>query len=272
MASTFKLANGYELITIHLMKGKQNAAYRGTRILYLYPWKNGRGYYSAVYELILDLKYTMANKGNFAVKNFSGIINNWDLQAGFQHGLKFTNGVAEKKVSLEIRPPINTASASSSRTAFDPITLPNVTVYATPQDGGTYYITFSNSSYNAGYVWGGGGNWGSNNPCEYTSCTIDDPFQYFDEDFLKAVDDVVAESLYQFAQAKVITTTLSYCQDLAWSGLTKSRAFEDLSQYVQDRIKDRVNAEKDPNATHGDSNGNYVNANNISAKGHHPCI
>ncbi len=92
------------------------------------------------------------------------------------------------------------------------------------------------------------------------------------QDMANRYRDVVAESLYQFAQAKVITTTLSYCQDLAWSGLTKSRAFEDLSQYVQDRIKDRVNAEKDPNATHGDSNGNYVNANNISAKGHHPCI
>jgi hypothetical protein len=75
---------------------------------------------------------------------------------------------------------------------------------------------------------------------------------------------MTAEALFQFAQAKAINANLDYCKDLARSGTYDSRAFKDLSKTDQDRIIERVNAEKDPYARNG------INTSSASPKGN-PC-
>jgi len=88
----------------------------------------------------------------------------------------------------------------------------------------------------------------------------------------------IANTLLQFATAKGINVDLAYCQDLAWTGCTDSKAFRDLSflsngATIQTRIMDRCLAEKDPYSsltTVYNSLTYTVNANDYPEKGH-PC-
>ena len=86
-----------------------------------------------------------------------------------------------------------------------------------------------------------------------------DPTQH--QDMINRYKSIIAEAIYIFAKAKSIpNVTLDYCQDLAWAGTFDSKAFANLSTTNQDRIIERVNAERDPY-------GNNVNVNSVTPKG-----
>jgi hypothetical protein len=84
------------------------------------------------------------------------------------------------------------------------------------------------------------------------------------QDIVNRYKDIIADALYQFAQSKGISIDLNYCKDLAWSGTFDSKAFKDLPYSDQERILERVNAEKDPTGDKG------VNTTDAEPKGH-PC-
>jgi hypothetical protein len=84
------------------------------------------------------------------------------------------------------------------------------------------------------------------------------------QDIVNKYKGMIADALYQFAQTKGINIDLSYCEDLSWSGTFDSKAFQDLSENDQQRIIERVNAEKDPDGSKG------INTTSTSPKGN-PC-
>lgn len=88
---------------------------------------------------------------------------------------------------------------------------------------------------------------------------------------LERYQSSIAQSLRQFALSKGINISLDYCRDLAFTGCFDSRAFLNLSPGDRDRIKDRVNAEKDPYSNLMDPTNNYgLNINGVAPKGT-PC-
>jgi len=427
-ASTFTFRNGYKVVTIPITEKFKNPAYYGRRVLYLYPWKNGKGYYATFFEFLPSLEHLSTNKGNIDLKTFSGYISTWDLKKGFIRGAKFNNGIAERNINIEVKTILIRTNTQQERTNTDPITLPNVTVvgYIPGPNWGTYWLTLMNSlGYSTSYLWDGGS---GNNPCEYSGCNYsENPYDYFDpntvnkisqelvddqwldehvkdstnnpcaadainqlssiserlpvlirdffsadgnfsmtikmadlgagvgggttpnvatsdfdvklnsyfddatdlalattviheafhcqlmswfreavvnndqarkeqlaadygyifsqeilnmdsslvaivnggnatqhQDIVNRYKDMIAEALFQFAQAKSINADLNYCKDLAWSGTFDSRAFQALSFNEQQRIIERVNAEKDPTGDKG------INTTIASPKGH-PC-
>jgi hypothetical protein len=81
--------------------------------------------------------------------------------------------------------------------------------------------------------------------------------------------DTVAQALYQFALSKNIPASLNYCKDIAWAGCLGSQAFHSLTIQEQERIIDRIAAEKDPlsNLINPDTGIQY-NSNDSHPKGH----
>ncbi|MES2372231.1 MAG: hypothetical protein V4557_06605 [Bacteroidota bacterium] len=91
------------------------------------------------------------------------------------------------------------------------------------------------------------------------------------QDMINRYQQVISTALYQFALANNISVDLNYCKDLSWTGTFDSKAFRSLSSSTQDRIRERVYAEKDPYAVLTDQTGNYsINTNSITPKGK-PC-
>lgn len=68
--------------------------------------------------------------------------------------------------------------------------------------------------------------------------------------------NLIGEALYAFAQHKGISITQTYCQNLAWAGLNNTEAFNRLHTSDKDLITEMINAERDPNGTSINSNGN----------------
>jgi|GEM_PF-1846805 len=95
-----------------------------------------------------------------------------------------------------------------------------------------------------------------------------DPTQH--QDIATRYLDTVALALYQFALSKNIPANLSYCRDIAWIGCLGSKAFHSLSVSTQERIIDRIAAEKDPLSNLLSPLGVQYNTNNSNPKGH-PC-
>ncbi len=100
--SKFTFKNGYEAITIPITEINQNPAYYGKRILYLFPWKNGKGYFSSVFEVIPELTHLKNNYGKINLQTFDGIICTWDLKTGFLKGLKYEAGTGVSNIRFEL--------------------------------------------------------------------------------------------------------------------------------------------------------------------------
>ncbi len=213
-AATFTFENGYKVVTVPITETNQNAAYTGRRILYLYPWKNGKGYYSTIWELIPELAHVQKRKGNMDLKTFSGFISTWDLKRGFVRGATFSNGVPEKNIQIErkqIRGNNNTINNAPSLPTTSPGTLSAVAItkVVPAPDYGYYWITLTNSlGYSTNYLWDGGGvsNSGGGNPCEYTDCNhTANPYDYFDENMLNELFQDLQDKQWQREQIKDYT-------------------------------------------------------------------
>lgn len=178
-ANVFTYDNGNKVITVPVTESIQNPEYQGKRSLYLYPWKNGKGYYSTLYEFIPTYKSNQS-KSTLNLDSYTGIIAAWDLKKGFTGGIQFENGAAKYQVSIELRKetPVNISLKETSESSVRVMNLPPVTVVShyPSANWGMFFVTLMDFFGNYTTVlWGN-----SANPCEYSSCNVYDPSNYFD--------------------------------------------------------------------------------------------
>ena len=171
-ATVFKYPNGNEIIRVPIRESFQNPFYKGQRILCLFPWKDGRGYYTAVYEFLSD---SIENHKQINTKNYNGLVCVWDLKKGFIDGIKYKSGIGISNFKIEISK-INNVSTSILVPLTE--TLPNVTVIGaiSPSVLDAYTILMQNilSGYNLSLSF-------SANPCEYSDCSgMNSGFDGFD--------------------------------------------------------------------------------------------
>lgn len=203
-ASSLTFRNGYQVITVPITEVNQNPAYQGRRVLYLYPWKNGKGFYSTIFELIPTREHQKNNNGNVSLKTFDGYISTWDLKKGFVRGAKFEKGIAEKNIKIQLSSPKQLSAAQRSSGE----TLPEVIVYFSGPGDNIYWILLLNGMANSTpYLWDGGGGY---NPCEYTPCVNqEEPADYFDP---KVINDVIEDLTdKQWLEEKVKDSTDNPC-------------------------------------------------------------
>jgi hypothetical protein len=170
-AEVQKFPNNYEYIIIPIKEINQNPNYKGARLLFLYPWKKGNGFYTALIEIILNKNEAFKTNDKEILNNLNGYLLSWDLELGFKKGFKYTNGIPVSE--------IETLKFINLGNYFNPVTQPapttisrGVSVVASPQPDGSYIVQFisSNTNYSMLYNWPGP----VNNPCEYNSnCNIE---------------------------------------------------------------------------------------------------
>lgn len=145
----------------------------------MFPWKNGKGYYSSVFEVIPELTHLKNNYGKINLKQFDGIISTWDLKSGFLRGIKYEGGTGVSNIKLELKKTL-TASLIQSNSATSSTTLPPVTVigYIPSANWNSFWTSLMGSlGYNTSDLWGGSGG----NPCEYSGCGgSENPGDYID--------------------------------------------------------------------------------------------
>ncbi len=193
-AKIFTFANGYKVVTIPVMEKNQNVSYAGRRILYLYPWKNGKGFYSCLYELNPTFEHYQKNKGKINLKYFDGYISTWDLKTGFVQGAKYNNGVSEKNITIKYSQSRLSANLNTSQNRIS-TTWPNITITTIipAPASGYYFITITNTNgYSMNYIWGSGGG-SSGNICEYTGCYDPQPEDFFEPDQLNEIMQDLAD-------------------------------------------------------------------------------
>jgi len=179
-ASKFIFKNKYEAITIPITEINQNPEYYGKRILYLFPWKNGKGYYSSIFEVIPELTHLKNNFGKINLKKFDGIITTWDLKTGFLKGIKYEAGTGVSYIKIELKKNITTSLSQQSNSVTKSTNLPPVTVigYIPSANWNSFWTSLMGSlGYNTSSLWGGS----DVNPCEYSGCgSSENPGDYID--------------------------------------------------------------------------------------------
>ncbi len=174
-AEIVTLSNKNQAIAVPIVERNARPGYHGIRFLYLYPWKNGKSFYTEVQEILPDLDYTVYNR-KIALKTFSGYVARWDLERGFSYGTKYKQGVAVSGADLKIVPidSVNTtARLKQSGRILDPVT---VIAYIHRADNNYYQINIVpfETDYNYHY-----------NPCEYTNCNPIDLNEYYTDEMLQ---------------------------------------------------------------------------------------
>lgn len=185
-AQVVTLSGKNQVIAVPIVERKPNTSYRGIRFLYLFPWKNGKGFYSEVQEVLPDLDYAVYNK-KIAVKTFSGYVARWDLEKGFSYGLKYKQGVAVSGANFKIVPvdSVNiTIRLKQSGRILDPVTVIGYIHRADPFFYQVYVVPFQ-TDYNYFY-----------NPCEYTNCNPVDMNQYYTDELLQSILNAFLANLY----------------------------------------------------------------------------
>ncbi len=201
LASTNKFANGYNAISIPISEIGQNPDYKGLRLLYLYPWKNGKGYYSTIFEIIPTS--FVSSKKIFDLKKFDGIISSWDFKTGFTNGVDFSDGIALKNIVLEYKEKSKSLNSRySQEKGISSQSLPGVSVtgYIPAPQTGLYIMTIINSlGYGISYPWGSSN---ISNPCEYTTCSSTNPYDYFDESQLNDIYQKLKNKMWNEEKVK----------------------------------------------------------------------
>lgn len=101
-AQTFTFKNGYQAVVVPMDAPLINNSYKGIRYLYLYPWKNGKGFYTNVFDLLPTKQHLNKYNGKINLSKFDGHILSFSLTKGFNAGLAYIEGkpVANLKVSI----------------------------------------------------------------------------------------------------------------------------------------------------------------------------
>jgi hypothetical protein len=173
-ANVFTYENGYQVITVPVTQINQNPNYKGKRSLYLFPWKNGKGYYTTLFEFLPEENHLKEHNGNFDLKTYDGIIASWDLKMGFTAGLQYKKGIVSKRVNILYKKKYESVTQSLGSP------LPGVTVTAIipAANWGAFWVTLMNSfGFSSTILWSGRGD---NNPCEYEGCNNNDLNKIFD--------------------------------------------------------------------------------------------
>jgi hypothetical protein len=218
-ASNFRFKNGYNVITIPITYLNQTPLYTGRQVLYLYPWKNGKGYYSTIFEIFPDISHVKKNKGDIDLKTFSGQICAWDLLKGFVRGATYVNGSAQRNIIVKYdkNRTLDYNTNQQLGAIVNSTTLPSVTVTAfrPAPNWGFFWVTLMNNlGYSTSLLWDGGGS----NPCEYTGCGSENPVDYFDPNTINKVSQELIDK--QWVDEKVKDSTDNPCVSDALSTLS----------------------------------------------------
>jgi hypothetical protein len=264
-ASTFTFNNGYKVITVPILEKNQNTMYQGRRILYLYPWKNAKGFYPVIFELIPTQHHLNKNNGKIDLKSYSGFISSWDPIKGFMRGVQFDNGIPESNFSIQSTSyPQNNKNKSNriNSTGNTPVpTLPEVLVtnkIPGPTSGSYYIILTNGNGYSTSQLWDGGGG----NPCEYSGCGYsENPNDYFDSQTLNQISQELLDQ--QWLEENVIDSTSNPCA----TGVINS--LSSLDSKLPGLIRNFFNS--DPNFTmivKMENNSTWGNGGNAPEAGH----
>jgi hypothetical protein len=218
-ASNFRFKNGYNVITIPITYLNQRPEYTGRQVLYLYPWKNGKGFYSTIFEIVPDISHLKNNNGDIDLKTFSGQICAWDLVKGFVRGATYLNGSAQRniKVKYDKNQTLDISTNKDWGLIANSTTLPSVTVtgFRPAPNWGFFWVTLMNNlGYSTSFLWDGGGS----NPCEYTGCGSENPADYFDPNTINNLSQELIDQ--QWLDEKVKDSTNNPCVSDALSTLS----------------------------------------------------
>jgi hypothetical protein len=243
-ANVFTYENGYQAITVPVTEINQNPDYRGKRSLYLFPWKNGKGYYTTLFEFLPEENHLKEHNGNFDLKTFDGIIASWDLKTGFTAGIQYKNGVVNQRANIVFkkRHDLVTQTVNS--------TLPTVTVtgYIPAANWGFFWVTLMNSfGYSTSILLGGGGN----NPCEYGGCNNNDPYANFDPNAFTEPDN--NDDNDDEAEVKDITKNVD---DPCLSATLDAATADNMSNKISDMLHNTFGGKADLNINFLDDNLN----------------
>lgn len=243
-ANVFTYKNGYQAITVPVTEINQNPDYLGKRTLYLFPWKNGKGYYATLFEFLPDEKHLKEHNGKFDLKTFDGIIASWDLKKGFTAGIQYNDGLINKRANIVFKESEQMISQSVNST------LPNVTVTGIIRaaNWGFYWVSLVNSFGQSTIMyWNGGGN----DPCEYTGCSSEDPYANFDP--YAYVEPYNNEDNDNIAEPKDITNRVD---NLCLSATLNAAISNNLSNTITDILHNTFGAQADFNINFLDDNLN----------------
>ncbi|WP_017497941.1 hypothetical protein [Flavobacterium sp. WG21] len=124
-AITETFENGSEAIVVPVTDKNLSDAYKGQKVLYLYPLKDKKGFSATLYE-ILPLSESLEKiKTSGDLINFNGYIIAWDLEKGFVNGAKFENSnttaalTGLRVISSEESERLNKSTAKSDSDPFE---------------------------------------------------------------------------------------------------------------------------------------------------------
>ncbi|CAI2766694.1 hypothetical protein [Flavobacterium collinsii] len=128
-AITETFENGTEALVVPVRDNNLSDAYKGQKVLYLYPLENKNDFSATIYE-ILPLSESLEKiKTSGDLVNFNGYIIAWDLERGFVNGAKFENSnttaalTGLRVISSEESERLNKSTAKSDPFELDEVII-----------------------------------------------------------------------------------------------------------------------------------------------------
>ncbi|MCC9018163.1 hypothetical protein [Flavobacterium lipolyticum] len=221
-ATTETFENGSEAIVVTVKDNNLSDAYKGQKLLYLYPSEDKKEFSATLYEIIPSSESLEKIKSSQDLVNFNGYIIAWDLESGFVSGAKFENSNTTAGLTgLRVISPEEAERLNKSTAKSDPIELDEVIIRREKSEnkqdyggggsaGGSYGGSLNSGSKGnspKGYVKspGGGGSGSSGSTTSENAQRIEEQIS---ADKLDACTKAVLEKLKNLKQAdlaKMIT-------------------------------------------------------------------
>ena len=216
-AGTEKFENGSEAIVVPVRDKNLSDAYKGQKLLYLYPSEDKKEFSATLYEIIPSSESLEKIKSSQDLVNFNGYIIAWDLESGFVNGAKFENSTTTAGLTgLRVISPEEAGRLNKSTSKSDPFELDEVIIrreksenkqdYGGGGSGGGSYGGSLNSGSKGnspkGYVKSPGGG-GSGSSGSTTSPNAQRIEEQISADKLDACTKAVLEKLKNLKQADI---------------------------------------------------------------------
>ncbi|WP_264532061.1 hypothetical protein [Flavobacterium sp. N502540] len=128
-ATTEKFENGSEAIVVVVKDRNLSNAYKGQKLLYLYPSEDKKEFSATLYEIIPSSESLEKIKISADLVNFNGYIIAWDLESGFINGAKFENSNTTAGLTgLRVISPEEAERLNKSTAKSDPFELDEVII------------------------------------------------------------------------------------------------------------------------------------------------
>lgn len=182
-----KFENGSEAIVVTVKDRNLSDAYKGQKLLYLYPSENKKEFAATLYEIIPSSESLEKIKSSQDLVNFNGYIIAWDLESGFVNGAKFENSNTTAGLTgLRVISPEEVERLNKSTAKSDPFELDEVIIRREKSEnkqdyggggsaGGSYGGSLNSGSKgnsSKGYVKSPGGGGGGNGSSGSTTINI----------------------------------------------------------------------------------------------------